>query len=48
MVRVPLAPCLAFGSRSKLEGEIATMQYGCSIFIIIEAILIHFDLQASY
>lgn len=27
VVRVPLAPCLAFGGRSKLETEIATMQY---------------------
>ncbi len=26
VVRVPLAPCLAFGSRSKLESEVATMQ----------------------
>ena len=26
VVRVPLAPCLAFGSRSKLETEVATMQ----------------------
>ena len=28
VVRVPLAPCLAFGARSKLESEVATMQYG--------------------
>lgn len=27
VVRIPLVPCLAFGSRSKLESEIATMQY---------------------
>lgn len=26
VVRVPLAPCLAFGGRNKLESEIATMQ----------------------
>ena len=26
VVRVPLGPCLAHGSRSKLESEIATMQ----------------------
>jgi len=26
VVRVPLAPCLAFGGKSKLETEIATMQ----------------------
>ena len=26
VVRVPLAPCLAFGGRSKLESEIATTQ----------------------
>jgi len=26
VVRVPLAPCLAYGSRTKLESEIATMQ----------------------
>ncbi|KAF4626308.1 hypothetical protein G7Y89_g11853 [Cudoniella acicularis] len=26
VVRVPLAPCLAFGGRSKLESEVATMQ----------------------
>lgn len=32
VVRVPLAPCLAFGSNSKLESEIATMQYDYSIF----------------
>lgn len=29
VVRVPLAPCLAFGARNKLESEIATMQYVC-------------------
>lgn len=26
VVRVPLEPCLAFGGKSKLESEIATMQ----------------------
>ena len=26
VVRVPLAPCLAFGGKSKLESEVATMQ----------------------
>jgi hypothetical protein len=25
VVRVPLAPCLAYGSRTKLESEVATM-----------------------
>ena len=30
VVRVPLTPCLAFGARSKLESEVATMQY-CSL-----------------
>src|SRR4051812_23571511 len=29
VVRVPLTPCLAFGAKSKLESEVATMQY-CS------------------
>jgi len=38
VVRIPLAPCLAQGSRSKLESEIATMQYGYFI-LIIKAIL---------
>lgn len=28
VVRVPLEPCLAFGGKSKLESEVATMQYG--------------------
>jgi hypothetical protein len=27
VIRVPLAPCLAFGAMRKLESEIATMQY---------------------
>lgn len=27
VIRVPLAPCLAFGAATKLESEIATMQY---------------------
>lgn len=27
VVRVPLAPCLSCGGRSKLESEVATMQY---------------------
>lgn len=26
VVRLPLAPCLAFGSRNKLKSEVATMQ----------------------
>ncbi len=27
VVRVPLEPCLAFGGASKLESEVATMQW---------------------
>lgn len=27
VVRIPLRPCLAFGARTKLESEIATMEY---------------------
>lgn len=27
VVRIPLTPCLAFGGRSKLENEVATMRY---------------------
>ncbi len=27
VVRIPLAPCLAFGAKSKLESEIVTMLY---------------------
>lgn len=27
VVRIPLSPCLAFGAKSKLESEIATMLY---------------------
>jgi hypothetical protein len=30
VVRVPLAPCLAFGADSKLQSEVATMEYGPS------------------
>lgn len=29
VVRVPLEPCLAFGGASKLDSEVATMQYVC-------------------
>jgi hypothetical protein len=28
VIRVPLAPCLAYGSSAKLESEIASMQLG--------------------
>lgn len=36
VVRVPLAPRLAFGARAKLESEIATMQYASLRFSLVE------------
>jgi hypothetical protein len=35
-VRMPLRPCLAFGARSKLEGEITTMQWVPSLARVLE------------
>lgn len=33
VVRIPLAPCLAFGARNKLESEIVTMQYASFFYL---------------
>lgn len=38
VIRVPLAPCLAFGGRSKLESEIATMQYVYSLSVTCDTL----------
>lgn len=34
VVRIPLAPCLAFPAKEKLESEIATMSYVCHLIRI--------------